>query len=107
LVAGDGGIFSFGDARFYGSTGSLRLNRPVVGMAAVPSGEGYWLVAQDGAVYSFGDAEYQGGFNGLPAEVRGSRYAVGVARTGPRSYRVITFDPSGDESRYDHYDFGG
>ena len=28
LTASDGGIFSFGDARFYGSTGASRLNRP-------------------------------------------------------------------------------
>ena len=34
LVASDGGIFSFGDARFFGSTGALHLNRPIVGMAA-------------------------------------------------------------------------
>src|SRR5262245_11198261 len=32
LVGADGGIFAFGDARFAGSTGALRLNRPVVGM---------------------------------------------------------------------------
>src|ERR1035437_6572405 len=38
LVASDGGIFSFGDAQFYGSTGSLSLNKPVVGMAATPDG---------------------------------------------------------------------
>jgi len=35
-VAADGGIFSFGDAAFYGSTGNLRLNRAIVGMAAAP-----------------------------------------------------------------------
>jgi hypothetical protein len=33
LVASDGGIFSFGDATFYGSTGGLTLSKPVVGMA--------------------------------------------------------------------------
>jgi hypothetical protein len=33
-VASDGGIFSFGDAQFYGSEGSQHLNRPVVGIAA-------------------------------------------------------------------------
>jgi len=33
LVASDGGIFSFGAARFYGSTGSMVLNKPIVGMA--------------------------------------------------------------------------
>ena len=32
-VASDGGIFSYGDAAFYGSTGALTLNKPVVGMA--------------------------------------------------------------------------
>nr|HMS24541.1 hypothetical protein [Acidimicrobiia bacterium] len=34
LVAADGGIFSFGDAQYYGSMGGHRLNRPIVGMAA-------------------------------------------------------------------------
>ncbi|MDP9404638.1 MAG: FG-GAP-like repeat-containing protein, partial [Actinomycetota bacterium] len=38
LVASDGGVFAFGDARFFGSTGQLRLNQPVVAMAATPSG---------------------------------------------------------------------
>src|SRR5665647_2844217 len=37
LVASDGGIFAFGDAGFHGSTGSLSLNRPVVGMAPTPT----------------------------------------------------------------------
>ena len=49
LVASDGGMFSFGDAHFYGSTGGLVLNKPVVGMstsmstsapASVPAGSG-------------------------------------------------------------------
>ena len=33
VVASDGGIFSFGGAPFYGSTGNIRLNKPVVAMA--------------------------------------------------------------------------
>ncbi len=33
LVASDGGIFAFGDAGFYGSTGAMTLNKPVVGMS--------------------------------------------------------------------------
>jgi hypothetical protein len=33
LVASDGGIFTGGDAQFYGSTGGITLNRPIVGMA--------------------------------------------------------------------------
>ena len=32
LVVSDGGIFSFGDAPFRGSTGSIRLAQPVIGM---------------------------------------------------------------------------
>jgi len=41
LVASDGGVFSFGDAAFHGSTGALTLNRPIVGIAATPDGQGY------------------------------------------------------------------
>jgi ribosomal protein L24E len=60
LVASDGGIFTFGDAHFYGSTGATRLNRPVVGMASTPDGRGYWLVASDGGIFTFGDAHFYG-----------------------------------------------
>ncbi len=44
LVASDGGIFSFGDARFFGSTGALTLAQPIVGMAATPPARatGWW-----------------------------------------------------------------
>ena len=34
LVASDGGIFTFGDARFHGSPAAIHLNQPIVGMAA-------------------------------------------------------------------------
>ena len=36
MVASDGGIFAFGDATFFGSTGATKLVQPVVGMAAIP-----------------------------------------------------------------------
>jgi hypothetical protein len=36
MVASDGGIFSF-NAPFYGSTGGIRLDKPVVGMAGFGS----------------------------------------------------------------------
>jgi hypothetical protein len=58
-------VFSFGDATFEGSTGALHLNRPIVGMAATPSGRGYWLVASDGGVFSFGDATFEGSTGAL------------------------------------------
>ena len=59
-VASDGGIFSFGAAQFYGSTGSMHLNKPVVAMAATPNGNGYWLVASDGGVFAYGNAQFYG-----------------------------------------------
>ena len=58
LVASDGGVFSFGNAIFYGSTGSIHLNKPIVGIAPTPSGRGYWLVASDGGIFSYGDAQF-------------------------------------------------
>jgi hypothetical protein len=65
LVASDGGIFSFGGAPFYGSTGGIRLNQPIVGMASTPGGGGYWLVASDGGVFSFGNARFFGSTGGI------------------------------------------
>jgi len=56
LVASDGGIFSFGDAHFYGSTSALSMNDPVVGMTAISTkstGRHYLLVASDGAIFGF------------------------------------------------------
>ncbi len=60
LVGADGGIFSFGDAQFYGSTGAAHLSAPIVGIAATPTGLGYWLVGADGGIFSFGDAQFYG-----------------------------------------------
>jgi hypothetical protein len=56
-------VFSFGDAGFWGSTGAVRLNAPVVGMAADPATDGYWLVAADGGVFSF-HAPFYGSMGG-------------------------------------------
>ncbi|MGI8685504.1 MAG: hypothetical protein ACR2MO_10530 [Acidimicrobiales bacterium] len=33
LTGADGGVFAFGDARFAGSTGAIKLNQPIVAMA--------------------------------------------------------------------------
>ena len=40
LVGTDGGIFNYGGARFYGSTGDLKLNQPIVGLAPTNTGSG-------------------------------------------------------------------
>jgi len=65
LVARDGGIFAFGGAGFFGSTGAMRLNQPVVGSATTPSNNGYWLTAADGGVFAFGDARFRGSTGAL------------------------------------------
>jgi ribosomal protein L24E len=59
MVGSDGGIFTFGDATFHGSTGNRHLNAPIVGIAPTPDGTGYWLVATDGGVFAF-NAPFRG-----------------------------------------------
>jgi N-acetylmuramoyl-L-alanine amidase len=77
-VARDGGVFSFGRARFHGSLGDVRLKEPIVGLAATGDGGGYWMVARDGGVFTFGDAHFHGSLGGtrLPAPV------IGMVATG-------------------------
>ena len=74
LVGSDGGVFSFGAAQFYGSTGSLILQRPVVGIVATKDDGGYWLDASDGGVFSYGDAanRFYGSLPGLGFHPAGS-----------------------------------
>jgi hypothetical protein len=60
LVASDGGIFSFGDAKFFGSTGNITLNKPITAMTATPTAGGYWMTASDGGIFAFGDARFFG-----------------------------------------------
>jgi hypothetical protein len=88
LVASDGGIFSFGDARFSGSTGSFALAQPIVGMQATPSGDGYWLAAGDGGVFSFGSARFYGSAAGPRPDP-----VVALARTpSGKGYWVVGAD---------------
>jgi hypothetical protein len=77
MVASDGGLFSYGGAKFYGSMGGKQLVAPIVGMAPTADGQGYWEVAADGGLFSFGDARYYGSMGGkkLVAPI------VGVAST--------------------------
>jgi len=63
LVSADGGVYAFGNAKFYGSiepTHVPHVAGPVVGIAAARDGAGYWLVSSTGDVYSFGDARFFG-----------------------------------------------
>ena len=63
LVASDGGIFSFGDANFYGSAGGSNLPDGAVGMVASPDGGGYLIATENGVVLPYGDAQAFGGLS--------------------------------------------
>jgi hypothetical protein len=66
LLAEDGGVFTYGDATFLGSTGGRALFAPVRAFTATPDGRGYYFVAEDGGVFSFGAAPFYGS---LPAQI--------------------------------------
>jgi hypothetical protein len=89
LVASDGGIFTYGQAGFLGSTGGQALNQPVVGTAPTSDDGGYWLVASDGGILTFGDA----GFYGSTGGIRLNQPIVGMAAspTG-RGYWLVARD---------------
>ncbi len=89
MVASDGGIFAFGDAGFLGSTGAIKLNSPIVGMARTVTGRGYWLVAADGGIFTFGDAA----FLGSTGDRKLNSPIVGMAATGTgRGYWLVAAD---------------
>ena len=61
MVASDGGVFAFGDAKFAGSCPGIGgCAGTAVAVMPDASGNGYWLVTSDGAVYAFGDAPFFG-----------------------------------------------
>jgi hypothetical protein len=67
IVHSDGGVFSYGSARYFGSLPGLGIHVDnIVGIAATPDGNGYWLVGSDGGVFAFGDASYLGSIGGKP-----------------------------------------
>jgi len=78
-----GGVYSYGDAGFYGSLPGLGIHPygAIVGIAPTPTGGGYWLVGATGGVFAFGDAGYYG--NGGPMTI-----ALSPTPTG-KGYTVI------------------
>ena len=92
-----GPVLHFGDAGDYGSLNGQNLNKPIVGIAATPTGHGYWLVASDGGIFPFGDA---GGY-GSTGAMHLNQPIVGMAAspTG-RGYWLVAADggifPFGD-----------
>jgi hypothetical protein len=61
-----GGVYTFGDARFYGSLPGERVSvSNIVGISSTPDGRGYWLYGSDGGVFTFGDARFFGSLRGF------------------------------------------
>ena len=77
VLGTDGGVFTYGAAPYYGSTGGMRLNTPALQMAARPQGDGYWFVAGDGGIFSFGAAQFFGSMGATPL----NQPIVGMAST--------------------------
>jgi hypothetical protein len=135
LDASDGGVFSYGDTKFYGSVPELgihpygsglpeSLSAPIVGMVPSSDDDGYFMVASDGGVFAFGDARFEGscysvgGCSGAALAVMpdatgngywvvtqtGSVYAFGDApyygAPGPQSVPVTSAVPTPDGRGY-------
>ena len=94
LVGSDGGIFNFGSAQFYGSTGSIKLQRPVVGISPTANKGGYWLVASDGGIFAFGDAGY---FGSIPGD---GLAPAGSGRPHSLNAPIVAMVPSSDGGGY-------
>ena len=100
LLGADGGVFSFGDAQFYGSLPQIgyspagsgephELRAPLVGITSTVSGQGYWLVASDGGVFTFGDAP----FYGSTGSIRLNKPVVAMATTPDgKGYWLVASD---------------
>jgi plastocyanin len=90
MAASDGGVFGFGkNTKFFGSTGNITLNKPVVGTADSGDSQGYWNVASDGGIFAFGDA----GFFGSTGSIRLNKPVVGMAPTpGGGGYALVASD---------------
>jgi hypothetical protein len=65
-----------------GSTGGVRINQPVTGMAPTPTGDGYYLVAADGGIFAFGDADFWGSVPLAAPASRTTKVAIQTSRIG-------------------------
>jgi uncharacterized protein YkwD len=76
-------------AIYRGSVALSPIRRPITGIAASPSGRGYWLVADDGGVFAFGDAHFYGSTGGIHL----NRPIVDIAATpSGRGYWLVASD---------------
>jgi hypothetical protein len=103
LVASDGDVFNFGDARTYRSSAKFYTSEPVVAIAAAPGGKGYWLVTKNGRVVAYGDARFYGSASkyhltkaivGIAASSSGHGYWLVAGDGGVFAFGDATFYPA-------------
>jgi hypothetical protein len=82
-------VRAFGGAPDLGPAAGLRLNTPVLDIAAHPNGTGYWIVSSDGGVFTFGDARFFGSTGGM--QLRASVVGIAAARGG-NGYWLVASD---------------
>lgn len=100
LGAQDGGVFAFGTAPFYGSTGGQPSSAPMVAIQSTPTGQGYWQLRSNGGIQPFGDARSFGSPSstqltapavGMAASQSGQGYSIASANGGVYSYGDAPF----------------
>ena len=83
--------------------GAIHLESSIVGVAATPTGNGYWLVAADGGVFTFGDATFHGSLGaihlkspivGVAPTTTGNGYWLVAADGGVFTFGDATFQGS-------------
>jgi len=91
LAQAGGGVYSYGNARFYGSLPGLGITpaEPITGIAS--DGGGYWLVGADGGVFAFGNATFFGSLPGLGVVPNAPIVGI-VATPTDRGYWLVGAD---------------
>ncbi len=85
LLARDGGVFSYGDAQFFGT--NLNSGADIIAIAPTPTLKGYWTADDDGSVFAYGDAGHYGARVSTVDDIRG--FAV---RPQGNGYWLVTAD---------------
>jgi ribosomal protein L24E len=89
LAGVQGGIATFGDARYHGDPLNYTLAAPIISLTITPNGAGYWLLGTDGGIFSFGNAKFFGSTGGM----RLAAPALGMAPTpNGRGYWLVAGD---------------
>jgi hypothetical protein len=90
LASSDGTVVGFGGAHSLGGANGASATDPVVGIAATPSGNGYFVVTRNGTVTARGDAVGHGDLPGIGVSVSD---VVGIAPTSDgKGYWLIAAD---------------